>query len=104
MKLGNILAATTIIVGFIGILMLPLWNLTELPYAGDTGFAKGGGWILMAQSGVFKWPALFLVITGGALFGVAKMLPKRFWKTAEDLFDEKIEAGRKGRTKSRNNV
>ncbi len=95
MRIGNILATLGIITGFIGILCLPLWNLNELPFIGESGYAKGGGWILIAQSGILKKPGLILVVLGGLLFGVAKMLPRKYWKTAEDLLEEEFEAGKK---------
>ena len=75
--------------------MLPLYNFHELPFIADSGYAKGGGWKLIAQSGVFKWPALILIILGSFLWGGATLLPKKYWKTAEDLFEEEIEAGKK---------
>ena len=95
MKIGNILASIGIIIGFLGVLMLPLYNFQELPFIADSGYAKGGGWKLLAQSGVFKWPGLYMLLGGGLLFFIAKKLPKKYWQTAEDLFEEQVEAGKK---------
>lgn len=95
MKIGNIIASIGIVIGFIGILMLPLYNFTEMPFVADSGYAKGGGWLLLAQSGVFKWPGLILTVIGGVIYYGAKMLPRKYWQTAEDLFEEEIEAGKK---------
>jgi hypothetical protein len=97
MRIGNILAAIGIIIGFIGLLCLPLWNLHELPYAGDPAFPKGGGWISFIQTGILARPGIILMIAGGAFYLLAKLLPKRYWKTGEDLLDDEIQKGLKQR-------
>ncbi|MHB8809764.1 MAG: hypothetical protein ACYC9M_07090 [Desulfobulbaceae bacterium] len=94
MKLGNILACIGIILGIIGVLCLPLYNFNELPYLADSGYAKGGGWKLLAQSGIFIRPGIILIILGGVLYMIAKILPRKFWKTSEDLFEEEIKRGK----------
>ena len=93
MKIGNIIAAAGLVIGFLGILCLPLWNLHELPYAGDPGFPKGGGWISFIQTGIFARPGLILMIAGGFLYLLAKLLPQKYWETRESLLDQKIRKG-----------
>lgn len=56
MILGNIIASLGIIIGFIGLIMIPLYNFQELPFSADMGYAKGGGWKLLAQSITFRHP------------------------------------------------
>lgn len=87
MKPGNIIASLGIVIGVLGLLMLPLYNFHELPFIADTGYAKGGGWKLLAQSGVFKWTGLILLLSGITLFIIAKLLPKKYW----DFYKEKVE-------------
>jgi hypothetical protein len=53
MRLGNILASVGIVLGVLGIICLPLWNLRENPYLADPAYAKGGGWILLIQTGTY---------------------------------------------------
>lgn len=93
MKIGNILASIGIVIGVIGLLCLPLWNLNEMPFLADFGYGKGGGWILLASSGVFKKPGIFMVLVGSLFYYGAKLLPRKYWKTAEDLFEEQVHAG-----------
>lgn len=100
MKIGNILASIGIVIGFIGLLCLPFWNLKEMPFLADSGYAKGGGWILLASSGVFKKPGILLTLIGGLFYYGARLLPRKYWKTAEELFEEEVEAG-KIKTKTR---
>jgi hypothetical protein len=95
MKIGNIIASIGIVTGVIGMMMLPFYNFTEMPFLAGSGYAKGGGWLLLTQSGIFKWPGLVLAVTGGVIYCGAKMLPRKYWKTAEDLFEEEIEAGKR---------
>jgi hypothetical protein len=90
MRVGNILAAAGIITGFIGFICLPLWNLHELPYAGDPAYPKGGGWIFFVQTGILARPGIILMIAGGAIYLFAKLLPKKHWQTADDLLEEEI--------------
>ena len=99
MRIGNILASIGIVVGFPGFIMLPLYNFHELPFIADSGYAKGGGWKLLAQSGVFKWQGLFMVIGGGGLFLFAKSLPKKYWKTVKKSVHYQIKGGKKKRIK-----
>ena len=75
MRVGNLLAAAGIIMGFIGVLCLPLWNYHELPYAGDPAYPKGGGWIFFVQTGILAKPGIILMIAGGAIYLFAKLLP-----------------------------
>ncbi len=35
------------------------------------------------------------MITGAVFYLIAKLLPKRYWKTADDLLDEEIRKGHK---------
>jgi len=93
MRIGNILASIGIVLGFIGFICLPLWNLRELPYIADPAYPKGGWWIALTQTGIFARPGIFLIAAGGLLYLIAKLLPKKHWKTAEDLFNEEIEKG-----------
>lgn len=95
MGIGNILATIGIIIGFIGVICLPLWNLHELPYAGDPAYPKGGGWISFVQTGILARPGIILMIVGGAFYLLAKLLPKKYWKTANDLLDEEIRKGQR---------
>lgn len=93
MKIGNILAGIGIIIGFVGFIFLPLWNSHELPYKADPAYPKGGGWIALVQTGFFVRPGIILMLIGGGLCIISKLLPKRYWKTAEDLFEEEINEG-----------
>ena len=95
MKIGNILASIGIIIGFLGLIMLPLYNVNELPFTADSGYAKGGGWRLLAQSGVFKSYSLYLLIGGIILYLVAKILPKKYWATYKEPIEYEIKAGKK---------
>ncbi len=95
MKLGNIMAALGLVSIFLGLLMLPLYNFKELPFLADTGYAKGGGWKLMAQSGVFKWPGLYFIIAGIFFTIISWIIPRKYWETTEDLFEKEFEEGRK---------
>ena len=95
MKLGNYLASIGIILRVLGFLMLPLYNFQELPFWADSGYAKGGGWKLVAQSGILKYPGLYMVLSGGIFYFIAKLLPGKYWQTPEDLLEEEIEAGKK---------
>ena len=105
MRLGNILASIGIILGILGFICLPFWNLRELPYLADPGYGKGGGWILLVQTGLFARPGVFLMAIGGLIYLIAKFLPKKFWYTSKDLLaDEKRkgygrrESNKKGNT------
>ena len=100
MKIGNILASIGIIIGVLGFLMLPFYNFHELPFIADSGYAKGGGWMLIAQSGIFKWQGLYMVITGVSLVGFAKLLPKKHWTTLKKTVKYEIKGGKKKRIKT----
>jgi hypothetical protein len=93
MKIGNIIASAGLIIGFIGIMCLPLFNLRELPFIGDAGYPKGGGWICFVQTGILTRPGIILMISGGILYGVAKLLPKKYWETRDSLLDKEIKGG-----------
>ena len=95
MRLGNILGFIGITIGFIGFMCLPLWNLYEHRYLADTGFPKGGGWILFAQTGLFMRPGFYMIIIGVLLFLIAKRLPKRYWYTSKDLAKDEMRKGMK---------
>ncbi len=100
LKTGNIIAGIGIAVGFLGFIMLPLFNFHELPFIADTGYIKGGGWILLAQSGIFKWTGLSLLITGIALFTIARMLPKKYWANLKQESTRfRIKSGKKKKIK-----
>jgi hypothetical protein len=99
MRIGNIIAAAGIFIGFIGVICLPLWNLHELPYAGDPAYPKGGGWIFFVQTGILARPGIILLITGGAIYLLAKLLPKKYWQTADDLLEKEIRKGYKHKKK-----
>ena len=72
---------------------LPLFNLRELPFIGDAGYPKGGGWICFVQTGILTRPGIILMISGGILYGVAKLLPKKYWETRDSLLDKEIKGG-----------
>jgi hypothetical protein len=78
MRLGNILAGIGIILGFLGFICLPFWNLRELPYLTDPGYPRGGGWILLVQTGLFARPGILLMVLGGLIYLSAKLLPKKY--------------------------
>jgi len=80
MGLGNILASIGMIFGFLGFLCLPLWNLNELTYLADPAYPKGSGWIILAQLGIFTRPGILLMVAGGLLYLISKMLPKNTGK------------------------
>ena len=104
MKLGNILASIGIVLGLFGLICLPLFNFHELPFLADMGYAKGGGWKLLAQSGVFKRPGLILIVIGGGLLFFAKILPRRYWQTSEDLLEKEFQEGLKKKETSKLNL
>jgi hypothetical protein len=105
MRLGNILATIGIVLGVLGIVCLPLWNLRELPYKADPAYPKGGGWILLIQTGIFSRPGIILVAVGGLMCLIAKLLPKKYWKTAEDISEKEIKKGyRKKETAEKKNT
>ena len=93
MRLGNILASIGIILGILGFICLPFWNLRELPYLADPGYGKGGGWILLVQTGLFTRPGILLMVLGGLIYLTAKLLPKKFWYTSKDLLTEERRKG-----------
>jgi hypothetical protein len=75
----------------IGIICLPLWNLRELPYVVDPGYPKGSGWISVIQTGIFTKPGITLIILGGSLCLIAQLLPKKYRKTDDEIFIERIQ-------------
>jgi hypothetical protein len=85
MKIGNIIASIGIILGFLGFICMPLYNFHELPYSADPGSIKGAGWKILMQTGLFSRPGLFLLVLGVLMFFGAKLLPKQFWATKDDL-------------------
>jgi len=89
MKIGNILAAIGIVLGFLGLLCLPLWNLHERPYLVDSGYPKGSGWIFMVQTGFLNKPGLILLVAGLLLVLIAKLLPDRYWASKKILTNKK---------------
>lgn len=93
MRLANTLASVGIVLGVLGIICLPLWNLHENPYLADPAYAKGGGWILLIQTGIFARPGIILVATGGLLYLIARLLPRKFWTTSEDISEKEIKKG-----------
>ncbi len=103
MQIGNILASIGVVIGVLGLLMLPLYNFHELPFIADSGYAKGGGWKLLAQSGIFKWHGLYMIIGGSLLFTIAKLLPKKYWATYKDHLEYEIRVGKKRIKKQKDN-
>lgn len=95
MRIGNIIAALGIVLLFLGFISLPLYNFHELPYLANPAWPKGSGWNILAQAGVFLRPGILLMIFGGLLLIISKLLPRRFWKTEGDLLDDEIRKGRK---------
>jgi hypothetical protein len=93
MKIGNILAAIGGIIGILGLISLPIWNLRELPYLADPAYPKGSGWILLVQTGIFARPGIILFIFGAILFAIGMLLPKKYWKTQDDLLEDEIKKG-----------
>ena len=75
--------------------MLPIYNFHELPFIADSGYAKGGGWKLIVQSGVFKYPGLLMLISGVLIFCLAKILPKKYWVTSKDFLNKQKENGKR---------
>lgn len=101
MRIGNILASVGIILGFLGLICLPLYNFHELPFMADPAYPKGSGWKVLMQTGIFARPGIFLIAIGGGLFLIAKLLPRKYWKTEDDLLLDEIEKGYKKRTEDR---
>lgn len=97
MRIGNILASIGIVLGLIGLICLPLWNLHELPFVADSSYPKGGGWIKIVQTGIFARPGFMLIGAGGILILIAKLLPKKYWQTADDLLVDQINKGYKNK-------
>lgn len=90
MKIGNILASIGIILGILGLTILPINNFFEIPHIADPN-VKGSGWIVLIQTGVFVKSGISLILIGGLLFLVAKILPKKYWKTSDDLLLDEID-------------
>ena len=90
MRLGNVIASIGIVIGVVGFICLPLWNLHELPYLADTSYPKGSGWILLIQTGIFVRPGIYLIVLGIILYVIAKLLPKKYWYTKKDLYKDEI--------------
>jgi hypothetical protein len=97
MKIGNILAAIGIVLGFLGFICLPFWNLHELPYVVDPSYPKGSGWILLVQGGIFARPGIIIMAVGGFMYLLAKLLPKKYWDDAKSY--SKRQKEKKFRTK-----
>jgi len=95
MKIGNYIAIAGIIIGFLGLIMLPIYNFHELPFVADFGYAKGSGWKLLAQSGVFKWLGLKMLLMGVALYALAKVLPSKFLGIHKEKIEYEVKAGKK---------
>jgi hypothetical protein len=104
MRLGNSLASIGIVLVFIGFICLPLYNFHELPYTADPAYPKGSGWMVLMQTGIFARPGILLIATGGGLFFIAKLLPRRYWKTEDELLLDEIEKGAKKRLESENSA
>jgi hypothetical protein len=102
MRIGNILASVGIILGFLGLICLPLYNFHELPFMADPAYPKGSGWKVLAQIGIFARPGILLIAIGGGLFLIAKLLPRKYWKTADDLLLDEIKKGSKQKSESEN--
>jgi hypothetical protein len=85
MKLGNILAGIGIICLVLGFFCFPLWNLSERPYVADPSYPKGSIWIMLSTTGMFLKTGIILMLSGGLLLLVSKLLPKRYWQTVNDL-------------------
>jgi hypothetical protein len=102
MRIGNILASVGIILGFLGLICLPLYNFHELPYMADPAYPKGSGWKVLIQTGIFTRPGIWLMAIGGGLLLIAKLLPRKYWKTADDLLLDEKEKGSKKKSESEN--
>lgn len=96
MRIGNILASIAIVLGVLGFLFLPLFNFHELPFIADPGY-RGSGWKVLIQTGIFSKLGISLLILAGLLFLIAKLLPKKYWKTEDDLFLDEIKKNTKKR-------
>ena len=90
MKAGNILALIGGIFLIFGLLFLPINNFHELPFMADSGYAKGGGFKLIVQTGIFARPAFLLFIIGGILLLIGFRLPKKYWASDKDLIKKEI--------------
>ena len=81
LKIGNILAAAGIIIGVIGLTGMPfIVNPTHQLWTIDQN-VKSGGWNLLAVAGIFSNWAGLMLIGGIFLFAIAKLLPKKYWKS-----------------------
>jgi hypothetical protein len=96
MRIGNLLASIAIVLGVIGFLCLPLFNFHESPYLADP-LVRGSGWRVFIQTGIFSKIGIFLLLIAGFLFLIAKLLPKKYWKTEDDLFLEEAAKNKKKR-------
>ncbi|PKN63149.1 MAG: hypothetical protein CVU57_21020 [Deltaproteobacteria bacterium HGW-Deltaproteobacteria-15] len=95
MRIGNVIAALGIILCFLGLISLPLYNFHELPYLANPAWPKGSGWKLLAQAGIFLKPGILAIMIGGLLLIISKLLPRRYLKTEDDLLADEIKRGRK---------
>jgi len=98
MRLGNVLSSIAIVLGVVGFLCLPLFNFHELPYIADPAY-RGSGWKVFIQTGIYSKLGIFLLAIAGLLFLIAKLLPKKYWKTEDDLFLDEMEKSPKKKLK-----
>ncbi len=91
MSLSKKLVIIGCIIIILGFICLPIWNVRELPYVVDPGYPKGSGWISIVQTGLYTKPGMILVILGGGLCLIARLLPKKYRKKDDELFIERIK-------------
>ena len=93
MKIGNVIACIGIILAALGLISLPIYNFHYLPHTADPGSPTGSGWKIFIQTVLFSKPGFLLIGLGALFFLTAKLLPKKYWKTADDLLLDEIEKG-----------
>ena len=99
MKIGNILVSIGIILGTLGLLCWPIYNFHEIPFIADPGYLRGSGWRVIIQTGIFTKLGFALTVLGGILVLISILLPKKYWKTEEDII---LDEMRKEKKKKKN--
>ena len=90
MRAGNIIALIGGIFLVLGLIFLPINNFYELPFMADPGYAKGGGFKVIIQTGIFAKPAFFLFAVSGILILIGFLLPKKYWYSDKDLLEKEL--------------
>lgn len=98
MNLRNILLILGITLCVLGFVSLPLYNFHELPFVAYPGYAKGGGWKVLMQTGIFAYLGFILLVLGGLLSLLGILLSK----TEEEVILDEIRKDIKKKNKKKN--